>query len=116
MTYIYIYISEKDLMKKPPYKMKILGDTEDAIILSEEQEVFPAYLVLGSQIKVEYIEDSECKTDNIKVERRSSRNISKNVKSSKGVKCNNKQSMKLRCGLKVGKRQKKGDEKYKVFN
>ena len=101
-------------MKKPPYKMKILGDTEDAIILSEEQEVFPTYQVLSSQMKVEYIEDSECKTDNIKVRRRSSRNRSKNVKSSKGVKCNNKQCMKLRSSVKVGKCQKKGDEKYKV--
>ena len=60
-------------MKKPPYKMKILGDAEDAVILSEEQEVFPTYRVLSSQIKVEYIEDSECKTDNIKVQRRSFR-------------------------------------------
>ena len=101
-------------MKKLPYKMKILGDTEDALILLEEQEVFPTYQVLSSQIKVEYIEDSECKTDNIKVQRRSSRNRSKNVKSSKGVKCNNKQNMKLRSGLQVGKCQKKGDEKYKV--
>ena len=110
----YIYISEKGLMKKPPYKIKILGDTEDAIIILEEQEVFPTYWVLSSQIKVEYIEHSECKTGNIKVQRRSSRNISKNVKSSKGVKCNNKQSMKLRSGLKVGKCQRKRDEKYKV--
>ena len=70
----YIYISEKGLMKKPPYKVKIVGDTEDAIILSEEQEVFPTYRVLSSQIKVDYIEDSECKTDNIKVQRRRSRN------------------------------------------
>ena len=44
-------------MKKSPYKVKILGDTEDAIILLEEQEVFPTYWVLSSQIKVEYIQD-----------------------------------------------------------
>ena len=101
-------------MKKLPYKVKILGDTEDAIIISEEQEVFPTYWILSSQINVEYIEDCEGKTDNIKVDRRRSRNISKNVKCTKGVKCNNKQSMKLRSGLKVGKGEKKADEKCQV--
>ena len=98
-------------MKKLSYKVKILGDTEDAIIISQEQEVLPTYRVLSSQIKVEYIEDHEGKTDSIKVDRRRSRNISKKVKCTKGVKCNNKQSMKLRSGLKVGKCQKKADEK-----
>ena len=101
-------------MKKLPYKVKILGDTEDAIIILQEQEVFSTYRVLSSQIKVEYIEDHEGKTDSIKVDRRMSRNISKNVYCTKGVKCKNKQCNQLKSGLKVGNHQKKADEKCKV--
>ena len=83
-------------------------------MISQEQEVFQNIWVLSLQIKVEYIEDPEGKTDSKEVDRRMSRNVSKNVKCTKGVKCSNKQSMKLRSGLKVGKCQKKADEKCKV--
>ena len=101
-------------MKKPPCKVKILGDTKDAIIISQEQEVYPTYPILASQIKVGYKEDHQGNKDPIKVDRRRYRKRLKNVKVTKSVNCNDKQSMKLRSGVKVGKHQKKGDDKCQV--
>ena len=77
-------------MKKPPYKVKILGDTKDAIIILEEQEVYPKYYILSSQIKVEYKEDPQGNKDPIKVDRRRYRKRSKTVKVTKSVKHNEK--------------------------